>query len=224
MKRLITFTTIRLKKVWFSEQKIIYTVAQPIMQEKKVCWKMLLLLSSATRCNRAGAGALMNIVNATNGDGNNWGTIGNASFFAGQGLAAVGYAAKSSAGYTPQYAYQGMAKAEAAAAKTLNGIAKGTKVLGYGATTINIITSGIRFYVSDRSWGDYGQLGIASLSFTLSFSGYTAPIGVGIGFIDIAGGFNGFYNHLDAQNQFYDNTGGVILPVNGIPYYLQLKR
>jgi len=160
----------------------------------------------------------------TSKDGNNWGTIGNASFFSGIGLSGIGYAAKSSATYTPQYAYRGMAKAEAAAAKTLNGIAKGTKVLGYGATTINIITSGIKFYTSDRSWGDYGQLGIASLSFTLSFSGYTAPIGVGIGVIDIAGGFNGFYNHLDAQNQFYDNTGGVILPVNGIPYYLQLKR
>jgi len=33
-----------------------YTAAQPIMQVKKEFWKMLLLLSSATRCNRAGAG------------------------------------------------------------------------------------------------------------------------------------------------------------------------
>ena len=60
VKRLITFTTIRLKKDWFSGQKIIYTVAQPIMQESKEFWKMLLLLSSTTRCNRAGAGVSSN--------------------------------------------------------------------------------------------------------------------------------------------------------------------
>ncbi len=44
-----------LKKAWFSGQKIIYTAAQQIMQESREFWKMLLLLSSATR-NRAGAG------------------------------------------------------------------------------------------------------------------------------------------------------------------------
>ena len=41
---------------WFSEQKIIYTAALQIMPVTKEFWKMLLLLSSATRCNRAGAG------------------------------------------------------------------------------------------------------------------------------------------------------------------------
>jgi hypothetical protein len=44
-----------LKKDWYSGQKIIYTAAQPIMQESREFWKMLLLLSSAARCNRAGA-------------------------------------------------------------------------------------------------------------------------------------------------------------------------
>ncbi len=45
-----------LEKHWFSVRKIIYTAAQQIMQENREFWKMLLLLSSATRCNRAGAG------------------------------------------------------------------------------------------------------------------------------------------------------------------------
>jgi hypothetical protein len=82
----------------------------------------------------------------------------------------------------------------------------------------------IGFTVSDRSWGDYGQLGVSSLSTGLTLSGATAPIGIGIGFIDVAGGFNGFYNYLDAQQQFYNNTGGLMIYVNGIPNYLQLKR
>ena len=44
-----------LKKDWVSGRKIIYTAAKPIMQVKKKFWKMLLLLISAMRCNRAGA-------------------------------------------------------------------------------------------------------------------------------------------------------------------------
>jgi hypothetical protein len=45
-----------LKKDWFSEQKIIYTASQPIMQVKMEFWKKLLLFSSVMGCNRAGAG------------------------------------------------------------------------------------------------------------------------------------------------------------------------
>jgi hypothetical protein len=45
-----------LEKDWFSGRKIIYTAARQIMQVKKEFLNMLLLLSSATRCNRAGAG------------------------------------------------------------------------------------------------------------------------------------------------------------------------
>jgi|GEM_PF-226716 REP element-mobilizing transposase RayT len=50
------FTIIRLKKDWFSNRRIIYIAAQQIMQEKLEFWRMLLLLSSVTRCNRAAAG------------------------------------------------------------------------------------------------------------------------------------------------------------------------
>ena len=57
MKKLIMYTIMLLKKDWFSGRKIIYTAAQQIMPVKKEFWKMLLLLSSATRCNRAGAGS-----------------------------------------------------------------------------------------------------------------------------------------------------------------------
>jgi hypothetical protein len=46
----------RLKKDWFSGQRIIYTAVQQMMQGKKEYWKILLLLSSTTRFNRAGAG------------------------------------------------------------------------------------------------------------------------------------------------------------------------
>ena len=51
----------RLEKHWFSGRKIIYTAAQQIMQENREFGKMLLLLSSATRCNRAGAGAVAGV-------------------------------------------------------------------------------------------------------------------------------------------------------------------
>jgi len=37
----------KLKKDWFSEQKIIYTATLQIMPVTKEFWKMLLLLSSA---------------------------------------------------------------------------------------------------------------------------------------------------------------------------------
>lgn len=72
--------------------------------------------------------------------------------------------------------------------------------------------------------GQGGKLGVSLTSAGLSVFAYTAPIGLTIGFIDIAGGFNGFYNYLDNQHEFYKTTGGVMLPINGIPNYLRFKR
>jgi RHS repeat-associated protein len=96
--------------------------------------------------------------------------------------------------------------------------------VGYGTSVFGFFIGGYNFAVSDKSWGDYGALGISILSSGLTLSGYTAPIGIGIGFIDVAGGFNGFYNYLDTQQQFYNGTGGVMLPVNGIPTFIPLRR
>jgi hypothetical protein len=94
----------------------------------------------------------------------------------------------------------------------------------YGTIGVGIITSGINFAMSDKSWGDYGQLGISLLSTGLTLSGPTAPIGIGIGLFDLTGGFNGFYNYLDSQQQLYNNSGGVIVTFNGIPTFIPLRR
>jgi hypothetical protein len=107
--------------------------------------------------------------------------------------------------------------------KTFNLTKLGTNV-GYGTSTLGFGFGMYNFAVSDKSWGDYGQLGISLLSSGLTLSGYTAPIGIGIGFIDVAGGFNGFYNYLDTQQHFYNSTGGVMLPVNGIPTFIPLRK
>lgn len=107
--------------------------------------------------------------------------------------------------------------------KTFNLTKLGTNV-GYGTSALGFGFGIYNFAVSDKSWGDYGQLGVSLLSSSLTLSGYTAPIGIGIGFIDVAGGFNGFYHYMDTQQQFYNSTGGVMLPVNGIPTFIPLRK
>ena len=92
---------------------------------------------------------------------------------------------------------------------TYNLLKLGTGV-GYGTSFLGAGIGAVNFALSDKSWGDYGALGISLLSSGLTLSGYTAPIGIGMGFIDLAGGFNGFYNYLDNQQQFYNITGGVM--------------
>lgn len=97
------------------------------------------------------------------------------------------------------------------------GVGIGTSIVGAGIGVTNYI-------LSDKSWGDYGQIGISLLSAGLTFGGPTTPIGIGIGFIDVAGGFNGFYNWLDNQQQLYKNTGGVIVSVNGIHTFIPFQK
>jgi hypothetical protein len=98
------------------------------------------------------------------------------------------------------------------------------KGVGYGTSTLGFGYGIYNFAVSDKSWGDYGQLGVSLLSSGFTLSGYTAPIGIGIGFIDVMGGFNSFYNFLNAQQQFYNSTGGIILPVNSNSTFIQLRK
>jgi hypothetical protein len=107
--------------------------------------------------------------------------------------------------------------------KTFNLTKLGTGV-GVGTSVFGFFIGGYNFAVSDKSWGDYGQLGISILSSGLTLGGPTTPIGIGIGVMDLAGGFNGFYNYLDTQQQFYNNTGGVMLPVNGIPTFIPIRK
>ena len=100
--------------------------------------------------------------------------------------------------------------------RTIRGIGTGTTILsaGFGIAS---------FMMSDQSWGDYGQLGVSFLSTGLTLGGTTAPIGIGLGAVDAFGGLNGFYNYLDAQQNFYNNTGGILVPVNGFPAFIRLK-
>ena len=79
------------------------------------------------------------------------------------------------------------------------------------------------FGLSDKSWGNYGQLGVSLISTGLTLGGTTAPIGIGIGVVDAFGGFNGFYNFLDANQQMYNSSGMIMLPINGIPQVIRLK-
>ncbi|NOX47603.1 MAG: hypothetical protein GXO89_11570 [Chlorobi bacterium] len=100
--------------------------------------------------------------------------------------------------------------------RTIRGIGTGTTILGAGFGIAS-------FMMSDQSWGDYGQLGVSLLSTGLTLSGPTAPIGIGLGAVDAFGGLNGFYNYLDAQQNFYNNTGGILVPINGFPSFIPLK-
>jgi RHS repeat-associated protein len=100
--------------------------------------------------------------------------------------------------------------------RTIRGIGTGTTIVGGFIGAVN-------FALSDQSWGDYGQLGVSLLSTGLTLSAPTAPIGIGLGAIDAFGGLNSFYNYLDVQQNLYNNTGGIIVPINGISQFIRLK-
>jgi hypothetical protein len=108
--------------------------------------------------------------------------------------------------------------------RPINHSLRAIRGVGTGLTVAGGFIGVVNFGISDKSWGDYGQLGISFLSTGLTLSAPTAPIGIGLGVIDVAGGFNSFYNYLDNQQQFYNNTGGVIVPFNGVPTFIQLRK
>ncbi len=62
--------------------------------------------------------------------------------------------------------------------------------------------------------GSYGKMGIGLLSAGLTYTPepITTTIGIGIGLVDVFGGFNGFYNWLDDQQMLYENFGVLMLP------------
>lgn len=104
--------------------------------------------------------------------------------------------------------------------------ARKAKWTGAGSSFVGIGLSYINFNLSDQSWGDYGRLAVSSTSAGLTIFGSTAPIGIGIGLLDIGGGFDWFYNYLDGQEKIYESSGGhVINPgIPGLPPLIKLKK
>lgn len=97
--------------------------------------------------------------------------------------------------------------------------------IGYGTSFLGAVLGYVTFADSSGSWGDYGRLGVSLTSSTLTLGGSTAPIGIGMSWLDMAGGFDGFYNYLDSQEQFYNSSGGVMLPgPTGLQTYTQLRK
>src|SRR5690554_56334 len=99
------------------------------------------------------------------------------------------------------------------------------KGVGYGTAYVGVILGSINFALSDQSWGDYGQLGVSVTSSVLTAFGATAPVGIGMGLVDMGGGFDWLYDHLDNQEKFYNSSGGIMVPgILGMPTYLPLKK
>ena len=86
--------------------------------------------------------------------------------------------------------------------------------LGTRSSIVGIGYGAIELANSDMSWGDYGRFGVSSASsaLTLTPEPITTVIGLGLGFSDAGGGFNGFYNFLDASQTLYNSTGRMYIP------------
>ena len=99
------------------------------------------------------------------------------------------------------------------------------KRIGKGTSVLTAISGTATFAFSNKSWGDYGKLGISYLTAGLTYfpEPITTTIGIGIGFYDGTGGFDSFYNYLNTNQQLYNSIGGVVLPVNGVPQFIPLK-
>jgi hypothetical protein len=108
--------------------------------------------------------------------------------------------------------------------KTTYSLSKLGNGVGIGTSFVGAFIGVINFRLSDKSWGDYGQLGMSFLSSGLTCFPATTPVGIVLGVIDITGGFNGFYNYLDENQHLYNSTGLIMIPgTMGIPTFLNLK-
>jgi len=96
---------------------------------------------------------------------------------------------------------------------------------GYGTSFVGAGIGVTNFILSDKQhWSDYGRLGVSLTSATLTCFPATTGVGIGLGVADAAGGLNGFYNYLDANQQLYNSTGSIMIPgFMGIPTLLNLK-
>jgi hypothetical protein len=109
--------------------------------------------------------------------------------------------------------------------KGVNSASRGLTRIGVGISVTSGILSIYRYsMIENPTWGDRTELGIGITSAILSSIPYTTYVGIGIGLVDIAGGFDGFYNFMDMNESLYNSSGTVIMPnINGIFVPVRLK-
>ena len=99
--------------------------------------------------------------------------------------------------------------------------------IGYGTSFVGAGFGVYNYAVSDKSWGDKGALTVSLVSAGLTCFPATTPVGIGIGVMDAAGGFNDFYQYLDDNQTLYNETGLIVIPsmpMSNTPMFLQLKK
>ncbi len=71
--------------------------------------------------------------------------------------------------------------------------------------------------IENPTWGDKTELGIGITSSVLSAIPYTTYLGIGIGIVDVSGGFGGLYDYMNMNEQLFNNSGFILIPpINGV--------
>ncbi|MBN1924599.1 MAG: hypothetical protein JW798_02080 [Prolixibacteraceae bacterium] len=107
--------------------------------------------------------------------------------------------------------------------KTCQGTSKEISLVGRAGTNLyrigvgTSVTSGIlSLYkystIKNPTWGNKTELGIGLTSATLSAIPQTTYLGIGIGLIDVAGGFNGLYYFMDMNEILYKQHNMLLIP------------
>ena len=117
-----------------------------------------------------------------------------------------------------------MAKIDALGPKYLKGVSSASKWcfrIGVGTSAvIGFISVANYFSITNPTWGDNAQLTVGITSSVLSAIPVTTYLGVSLGLIDVAGGFDGWYNDWNNAEIMYNKTGIAVLPIsvtNGMP-------
>jgi len=106
----------------------------------------------------------------------------------------------------------------------IKGAGIGAKYVGYAGISVSLYIN-YRRALKDPSWGNWGRAGVSTISGGLSivFPGPGTLAGLGISVIDASGGFDKFYDFLDANQKLYNDTGYILYPFNSIMYPINLK-
>lgn len=110
-------------------------------------------------------------------------------------------------------------------AGVVKAVGTGARYVGYVGMAASLAINVNAIY-NNPTWGNYGRLGVNGLSIGVSvaFPGPGTLVGLGISTVDYAGGFDGFYNYLDGNQQLYNSTGTIMVPsAMGVPLFLKLK-
>jgi RHS repeat-associated protein len=85
--------------------------------------------------------------------------------------------------------------------------------VGVGASIVSGVLS-VRKYnsIDIPTWGDKTELGVGITSSTLSAIPQTTLLGIGIGLIDVAGGFDFLYDLMNVNENLYKNQNMLLLP------------